>query len=621
MTDKELALQIIALVGGEKNIAGFTNCVTRLRFNLKNDDKASPKEIEKLSGVLGVQNQGGQFQVIVGGKSAKLAALVKDAVSLPESDDNVPSPTKKKGILTRLFDTLSSILIPSLPPIIGGGMIKGFLFLFWELGWLEWGSPTFNVLNIISDGMFYFYPFLLAVSAAKKFKTNKFMALALAGSLMHPIMMEGVNEGLATLPFLGFLKIPYLDYSSSVIPIILSVWLLSYVYRFFEKRIPDILSVIFTPMLTLLLVVPIQLVVLAPLGFYAGEYLAYGLKAVIDFSPLLSGFIIGAIRPFTVLTGMHHAVRAIVSQQIATYGYTTIGAMNYMSTMAQAAAALGVYLVVKDKNMKHLSLSAAVSGFLGVTEPAMYSVIIKYKIVFIATSIGGGVGAAISSYFGGAEYAMVMSSLLTIPATFGNGFIGIAIGLPVSIVVTMAIIMIFGKGQINREVEKENTVQPSLTSAKTDKQEYIGSPVSGTVSFLSSLEDKTYAEEIIGKGVSIQADIGEIRAPFDGVVENLFHTNHAIGLVSSTGIELLIHVGIDTVKLKGTYFTPQVKSGDTIAKGDLILCYDKEAIEKAGYESGVVVVVTNTGDYLDVLPAVPEGTRIARGDNAITVIK
>ena len=459
MKNEELAKLILENVGGAKNIKNLTHCVTRLRFTLYDDKKANKKTIENLDGVLGVQEQGGQFQVIVGSKVNKVYQELIGNPQLALSEDGPKETGKKKSVISNILETISSILIPSLPPVIGGGMIKGFLFMFWEFGWIEWGSDIFNLLNIISDGMFYFYPFLLAVSAAKRFKTNPYMALAIAGSMMHPTIYEGINAGLKSLKVIGSIGVPYLDYNSSVIPIILSVWVMSYVYRFFEKKIPDIVSVIFTPMLTLVIVIPVCMIMICPLGYYIGEYIAQGVQVLIDFSPIVAGFVIGAIRPFTVLTGTHHAVRAIVSQQLATYGYTTIGAMNYMSTMAQAAAPLAIYFVLRKHNekMKNLSLSAAVSGFLGVTEPGLYGIIVKYKVAFIATMIGGGIGGAISSVFGSAEYAMVMSSLITIPATFGNGFMGIIIGLPASIIITMAIIFVFK----NKVIEEDQGVDTS----------------------------------------------------------------------------------------------------------------------------------------------------------------
>ena len=607
MKNEELAKLILENVGGAKNIKNLTHCVTRLRFTLYDDKKANKKTIENLDGVLGVQEQGGQFQVIVGSKVNKVYQELIGNPQLALSEDGPKETGKKKSVISNILETISSILIPSLPPVIGGGMIKGFLFMFWEFGWIEWGSDIFNLLNIISDGMFYFFPFLLAVSAAKRFKTNPYMALAIAGSMMHPTIYEGINAGLKSLKVIGSIGVPYLDYNSSVIPIILSVWVMSYVYRFFEKKIPDIVSVIFTPMLTLVIVIPVCMIMICPLGYYIGEYIAQGVQVLIDFSPIVAGFVIGAIRPFTVLTGTHHAVRAIVSQQLATYGYTTIGAMNYMSTMAQAAAPLAIYFVLRKHNekMKNLSLSAAVSGFLGVTEPGLYGIIVKYKVAFIATMIGGGIGGAISSVFGSAEYAMVMSSLITIPATFGNGFMGIIIGLPASIIITMAIIFVFKNKVIEEDQgvdtsKAEEMIKPKISVNMDDKLLKLNAPTKGEICALQDLSDETFAKEMMGKGIAILPQDNQICAPADGIITALFPTKHAIGMKTKDGLEVLIHIGIDTVNLNGKYFEAKVNIGDTVVQGQTLIVFDYQKVAEEHYDTHVIMVITNSDDYLDI---------------------
>lgn len=619
MTNKEFAGQILKFVGNKSNIVSCTHCVTRLRFVLKDDSRADAKKIEELDGVLGVQIQGGQFQVIVGSKVNRVYSELVDMAGISSEEPAVQDENvKKKGVVSRILETLSSILIPSLPPVIGGGMIKGFLFMFWEFGWIEWGSDIFNLLNIMSDGMFYFYPFLLAVSAAKRFKTNPYMALSLAGVLMHPTIYDGINAGLESFHIFG-ISIPYLDYNSSVLPIILAVWIMSYVYRFLEKRIPDIVSIIFTPMLTLVVMVPVTLAFIAPLGYYVGEYIAVGVQAVIDLSPILAGFVIGVLRPITVFTGTHHAVRAIVSQQLATYGYTTIGAMNYMSTMAQAAAPLAVYLIIRkhNKKMRDISLSAAISGFLGVTEPGLYGIIMKYKVAFVAASIGGGIGAAISSYFGGAEYAMVMSSLVTIPATFGEGFMGIAIGLPVSVIVTMAICFAF-KNKILEE-DQALIVKKEEEPKENERILAVTSPAVGQIKPLSQVEDNAFASEMIGKGVAVVPASGEITSPVDGVVTSLFPSGHAIGFKSDDGLEVLVHLGIDTVKLDGKYFKAHVQQGERVVKGQKVIDFEVDKVKAEGYNTDIMVVITNADEYLDVFPNT-KLSEVSAGDELLRVI-
>ncbi|MCD5002366.1 PTS glucose transporter subunit IIA [Enterococcus saccharolyticus] len=607
MTNEELATKILEYVGGKENVNHLTHCVTRLRFNLVDDMKVNTSAIENLEGIIGIQNKGGQFQVIIGNRVNKVYAELEPLLGLTAKETVVNE--ENSSWISRLFKTISSILIPSLPPIIGGGMIKGLLYMFWQFGMMEMGTDLFNLFDIVSDGMFYFFPFLLAVSAAEVFKTNKYMALAIAGSFMHPIIFQGISDGVANLISFGGISIPNLDYSSSVVPIILSVWILSYVYRFFERKIPDIVSVIFTPMLTLLIVVPISLAFIAPLGFYFGEYLALGIQKIIDFNPMIAGFVIGFLRPFTVFTGTHHAVRAIVAQQLATYSYTTIGAMNYMSTMAQAAAPVAIYFILKNKNKKmgQLSLSSAISGFLGVTEPGLYGIIMKYRVAFIAVSIGGGIGSAISAYFGGAEYALVMSSLVTIPATFGDGFIGIAIGLPVSVVVTMLIIFTFKDKIIAEDLAQQKKSEETqmihvATSQLDEKVIPILSPVEGGVMPLNKVADKAFSEGEIGKGIGISPLNNEIQSPVNGVITAIYPTKHAIGITSEQGVEILIHIGIDTVNLGGKYFNQFVKQNEIVQEGQSLMTFDKEAIKEKGYILDVIMVVLNTDDYLDVIP-------------------
>ncbi len=449
MDNKELALNVLTLVGGEKNVASVTHCVTRLRFVLKNEDLADTAAIEALDGVMSVRREGGQYQVVVGTKVNKVfREVLALAPALEDGGETKASAPdgEKKGVMSRVLETLSAILLPTLPPIIGGGMLKGFLYMFWSFGMIEMGTPWWTLLDIMSNSMFYFYPFLLAVAAADRFKTNRFMALTMAGVMMAKPLLDGVAAGTESFS-VGFLTIPYLDYNSSVIPIILNVWLLSYVYRFFEDHVPEIVNVILTPVFTLIVVVPIELAFIAPIGYRIGELLAMGVQWLLDFSPVVAGFVVGALRPFTVFTGTHHALRAVSAQQLATYGYSTIGAINFVSTMSQAAAPLAIYLILRsvDEKMAKISLSATVSGFLGVTEPGLYGVIVKFKAAIIAVTIGSGVGGAIAAIFGARTFGIVMPSLVTIPALIGEGFMGVVIGIPASIIVTIAIILVMRK--------------------------------------------------------------------------------------------------------------------------------------------------------------------------------
>lgn len=622
MKIEEQSHHLIDDVGGLSNIQTLTHCVTRLRFVLKDKSKVKKAEIEQLDDVIDVQESAGQFQVIIGPKVDKYyQKIVSDNPSLESGNDKTDTNKEKRSVFTKIIETMSAILIPSLPPIIGGGMVKGFLYMFWQFGWLSMDSPTFIFINIISDCMFYFYPFLLAVSAARKFKTNDYMALALAGAMMYPNIIQGAAKG-GSLHIWKFLSIPLIDYSSSVIPIILSVWLMGYIFNYFQDHIPDLLSTIFTPLLTLIIMVPIELIFVAPLGFYLGDYIAKGMQFLLNLSPILSGFVIGATRPFLVLTGTHHAMRAIVQQQISTYGKTTIGAMNYMSVFAQATAALGIFLITKNKKMKQLSFSSMISGYLGVTEPALYGVITKYKVAMLATMLGGGIAGAITSHFGSAEYGMVMSSILTIPATMGKGFIGIVIGIPVAILVTLAVIFA-GKKYIIEQDEKEAKTNHEDNVSKNNIKLISGtlnlySPAKGSIVPLSKVNDKTFASGLLGKGIAVKSTDGNIYSPINGTVVSVFPTNHAIGLRSDQGVEILIHIGINTVNLKGKYFNTSVSEGDRVSQGQKIMEFDQSNIQKEGYDDIVIMIITNS-DQVSKIQIDDQVKKIKENNKLITV--
>lgn len=611
MTNKELARRIIEGVGGEGNVSSLTHCVTRLRFTLKDESRANAKALEALDGIMSVQRSAGQFQVVVGTKVNAVYREIMDATRISEGG-SAPSKAdgKKKSPIALLFETLSAILIPSLPPIIGGGMLKGVIYGAWGFGWIAMDDPLFVLLDLMSNCMFYFYPFLLAVSAAERFRTNKYMALSLAGALMSSVIINGAAEGLGSMQ-VGPLSIPYIDYSSSVIPIILNVWLMSYVYRFFEKHIPDIVSVIFTPMLTLVIMVPVALAAVAPIGYYIGEYVGLAVEALIDFQPAVAGFVVGALRPLTVFTGTHHAVRAIVSQQLAMYGYTTIGAMNYMSTMAQAAAPLAIYLVLRNKNKKmaDISFSSAVSGFLGVTEPGLYGVIMNYKVAFIATTIGGGVGAAIAASFGAAEYGMVMSSLLTIPATMGEGFMGIVIGLPVSVIVTMAIILAM-KNEVIKEDIANNAegIEPSLEDEAEDRTVAVASPVAGTVKPIASFAQNALAARCGEAAVAIVGTDREVCAPAAG--ELAFDAGMAT-VTMAGGARVLICALDDAAALEPAAAAGAVAAGDVIARVT-------GAAE--GAEVALGVALADPEQFLDAFPVSNHPT-VKRGDIVLSAIE
>lgn len=636
MTNDELSKKIIEEIGGTSNVVQLSHCITRLRFQLKNGSKANMEAIKKLDGVMGTQIQGSEYQVIIGPAVGKIYNNIHKNFPAIEAggEVDVSSNGKKKSIPSKILDALSTILVESLAPIVGGGMLKGFLFLFTQMGWMDSSGGTYFILNIASDCMFYFFPFLLAVSAAKKFKTNTFMALSLAGTLLYPTVITAASTaaanpdaGAAMVKFAGIIPIYLFNYSSSILPIILATWVLSYVYRFFEKYIPSMVTIIFTPLLTLIIMVPLTLFIIAPIGYFIGEYIAIGVDWLINAVPWLAGFIVGATRPILVLTGMHHAIRPITLQQISTYDYSTIAPMNFMSTMAQASAALGIWISAKNKKVKQISASSTISGYMGITEPALYGILVKYKAAMLGACLGGGIGGLVATILGARGYASAMPSIISIPTFFGEGIVGFFIAMAVTIVSTI-VITVFAAKTIFKIQEEEESESVEINDAMGDSSKKMGipgekyefySPVQGEVYPLAEVPDATFASEIIGKGVVVRPTKNEILAPCDGVIKTVFPTGHALGMTYEENVELLIHIGIDTVALDGKYFTAFCKEGQIVKKGDILVTFDREAVEAAGYDTSVMMIVSNTPQFLSVIPEYENGP-IFEGERILTVV-
>jgi len=587
---EELASKIITYVGEKENILSVSHCVTRLRFVLKDDSIVKEEALKELP-IIGTAKQGGQYQVIVGNEVKNVYdACEKLLPAMSPSEE----PVKKKGWFNRILDTLSGILSVIIAPIIAGGMLKGILFLLTSCSLMSAESDIYSVLNIAGDCMFYFLPFLIAVSSAKKFKTNEYMALALAAAMMYPTIIDGASNGLEPIRF-GFLTLPYINYKATIIPIILAVWLMKYVYAFFEKHIPSVISSIFAPLFTIVIMVPFELIFIAPLGYYGGNALAYAVDFLINLSPMLSGFIIAAMRPILVFTGMHHATRPIIYQQIATNGFTTVSPMNYCSTIAQATACLAIYFVIKDKKEKQLAMSSTISGYLGITEPGLYGIITKYRPALIGTIVGGGIGGMVVSIMGAKAYSSSMPSILTLPVYAGGGYPSIICGVLASVISTFFITLLLS-GLIN--------IKGSKTDEKAKLSEFsseiiIGNPVPGKYVKLKDVNDKVFSEGLMGKGYAIlpSEDANEITAPISGKIVTLMDTNHAFGIQSEDGLEVLIHVGIDTCKLEGKHFQSLVKKDDMVNKGEPILAVDFNSIQKEGYDTTTMVIITNSNDY------------------------
>ena len=547
--------------------------MTRLRFTLKDESIVDDEAVKKTKGVMGIMKKGGQYQIIIGNDVGNVFNELNKLGNFSNEVKEVPAKSnEKKNIFTMLMDTISGIMAPVIPAIIGAAMIKVLLTLLPMIGVLSTNGQTYQLLSVIGDGAFFFMPVLIAISASKKFGTNMYYAASIALIMLHPnliTLMNTAHDAGQTVKFLKYISVTYASYSYSVIPIILAVYSLRYVERFVDKITPVVTKNFLKPMLVVLIEAPIALIILGPLGAICGNGLSTVVYAIHDKLGFIAIGLVAGVYPFVVMAGMHHAFTPIKLGMIATTGYENFICIGELcSNMAQGAASLAVALRSKNKDFKQIAGSSAFSAlFAGITEPALYGVTLRLKRPMLGACIGGAVGGLVGGFF-----QMKCFGIAT---------------------------LIIGFEDIVDEDDDLDFVEES-NAQLLDNEISITSPVEGKVIPLTEVKDPTFSQEILGKGAAIIPEKGVVYAPFDGKVDAVFETGHALGLVSEDGVELLIHVGIDTVNLKGKYFTPKKKSGDTMKKGDILLEFDIDKIKADGYDVTTPIIISNTEQFAKV---------------------
>lgn len=616
-----LAKEIIEKVGGRTNIVNLTHCMTRLRFNLNDDSKANVTEVKKIKGVVGCVNKGGQFQIIIG---THVQDVYEDIVSIAKltGENSLTQKSKEKQkIIPKIFDTIAGIFMPIVGALAGAGMVKAILALSMTFNWMDKNSQTYYILNFIGDSVFYFLPFLLAFSASKKFNCSPFLAATFAAVLLHPSYTALKTAGKAVY-FMG-IPVNLATYSSSVIPIILIIWFQSYVERFARKISHDAVKTFLVPLITIIIVAPVGLIVLGPIGSVLGNYLAQFFNFLNNKASWVVPFLVGTFAPLLVMTGMHYSLGAVQATQRAAVGYGTILAPGMLSSnMAQAGATLAVSLRTKNMDLKSLASTSAISCFLGITEPALYGVNMKLKRPLYATMIGGGAAGLYAGFTGIKTYSSGTSNILSLPIYIGGGnmssFYNSIITVIIAIVVGFVVSYILG---FEDPVEEEKIEVKKDESAATalNKKVIINAPIKGITIPLSEVKDEAFSSEAMGKGIAIQPEEGKVYAPVTGKVAMIFETKHAIALVDENGVEILIHVGIDTVKLEGKFFKAHVETGAVVNQGDLLVEFDTKAIQEAGYDIITPVIITNSDNYLGVLET--EETFVDKDNAILTIVK
>ena len=586
----ELAEQIAKYVGGKENVSNVYHCATRLRFTLKDDKKADKKAIEELEGVITVVESGGMFQVVIGNTVADVFDELAKVIDLQTNNGNESNnvPKKNKNIISSLIDIISSIFAPTLGVLAGAGLIKGLLALLSSIGVLSSTSGTYIVLNVAGDTFMYFLPVFLAYTAAKKFKADVFIAMTLGASLIYPTLVDAYDKGTK----IDFVNIPIIlaKYSSTVIPAILAVWVLSYVERFFRSRLHESVRNLLTPFFSLIIMVPLTLMVVGPIATYASNLLATGYTAAYNFSPIVSGAIIGGLWQVFVIFGLHWGLVPVMTNNLSFFKRDTLGPACMMAVAAQVGAVLGVFLRTKDTKLKSLSLSAFLSAIFGITEPAVYGVTLKYKRPFAIACVVGAIFGGVTGAAGAGALAVTPRSILSFPVYIGQGFVWVVAGYVLSVLVSCVLTYLFGfKDQevINGKDEKNIGV-------------HMVSPINGVVESLSLVSDPTFSSGALGDGFAVKPNEDDVKSPVDGIISSVFPTKHAVGIKTNNGAEILVHIGIDTVNLNGKYFTSHITEGQKVKHGDKLVSFDLQKIQDEGYDPTVMVMVTNSSDYSDI---------------------
>ena len=607
----ELAKAVIREVGGKENVISLVHCATRLRFKLKDKTKANKQKLEQLNGVITVVESSGQYQVVIGNAVGDVYKTIMSITGLSSeaSDDN--GSNEKKSFLSIAIDIISAIFTPMLSVMCGSGILKGILMLCTTMGWLTETDGTYRILYSACDSVFYFLPIVLAFTAAKKFKANQFIAVAIAGALVYPDMSAMYSAGEA-VSFLG-IPVVLMSYSSTVVPIILSIFVLAKFEQFLNKRLPVVCKNFITPTLCLAVIVPITFLVFGPIGNTVGNGLAAAYSYMYDLNPTIAGGILGALWPIFIIFGVHWGFVPIVTNNLAIYGRDTLFTITGPVNFAQAGAAFGVFLKTKDKNLKAVAGSAAASGLFGITEPAVYGVTLKYKKPFIIASIGSGIAGAIVGYAGTGASGFVGCSILTLPAYIGQGFGLFLVACALAFLISAIGTYLFGYS--DKLLVKDSTSRVTIDSEEGLE---VVSPINGTIMMLADVKDDAFSSEALGKGIAIVPTEGKLFSPIDGVVEAVFPTGHAIGLKTDNGAEILIHIGFNTVDLNGRYFDVRVKNGQAIKKGELLVEFDIDKIRNEGYDLTTPVLITNHDIFRGVVATNEAETKV--GDNILTLV-
>ena len=609
-----LAKDIVRLVGGEENIQSMHHCQTRLRFALKDESIAlnNQEEISKLDGVMKVLNQGGMFQIVVGMDVASCYEEVVKLVHVTEGEAPEGEKKEKKKIFDVVADFVSSIFSPIVPALAGAGMVKALLSLLIAFNLIDKTNQTYIIINMIGDATFAFLPILLAYTTAKKLNCNPILAAVTVGIMCHATWTGLVGAGEA-VKFAGIIPLYLVKYTGSVIPAVLVVLVQAPIEKFLHKHIPGAIRLVFAPMIEFLVMGVLALSIIGPLGDYVGKLFTAAFTFLSDKAGWLECMLMGGLYSTLVIFGLHHGLAPLGTMQMADMGYDGIfGPGVLCANIGQGTASLVTGLLSKDSKTRQIGLSAGVTGLMGTTEPALYGINVPKKFPLIAGAIGAACGGLFAGLTHTHRYATGSSGLPAVVMYIGDDtlkfFYQIIISLAITIVVTAILTVIFYK-RAQRKADKLEAIGEKAAPAALTGPQTVAAPVEGIAHPLSEANDEVFSSGAMGNGAMIEPAKGRVVAPCDGEISSLFETGHALGIASDAGAEILIHIGIDTVEMKGKGFKALVKQGARVKQGQPLIDFDINTIKAAGYSTQTMVIVTNTDEYSNVVLAASGAVR------------
>ena len=592
MGETALAKQLLKLVGGKQNINQVWHCATRLRFTLKDQDKVPKEKVEALDGVITVVEASGQFQVVIGNNVSDVyQEVVKLETSLSDGTEGPATVTHEKMTFKRAFNGLltfiSGVFTPFLGAMAGAGILKGLLSLAVVLGWLTTKSGAYQIWWAAADGIFYFLPLALAFTAAKQLKVNQFVAMAIAAAMVYPNIVALVGK-----PSIDFFGIPVVaaNYTATVLPILLVVVVQKFLEPFFNRIWHESVRNILAPLCLLVVIVPLTMLVVGPVSSILSNGLATAIVSLNKSVPVLAGMILGGFWQVFVIFGVHWALVPVMMNNIALYGTDPMMPILLPAVLAQAGAAFAVFLKARDAKMKSLAGSSTITALFGITEPTIYGITLKLKKPFYCACVAGAVGGIIVAMSGAGANVASLASILSLPTYLGKGFGVSVIGDVVAFVLGVGLTLAFGG--INAPAKNQ-----AAAEVVADHAETLAAPVKGTLVALSDVPDEVFASGTMGQGIAIKPEENVVKSPVAGTVSLVYPTGHAIGITSDKGAEILIHIGIDTVNLKGKHFKALIEQGQKVTVGTPLVEFDYQAIQAAGYAPTVMMIVTNSDQY------------------------